>query len=399
MFLVILPLSVSDSHLVDGWVTVFRALKGAPACHLVFVPTPLMRTKARYAAAAVQGYCASAEVHALESEPKGEFPKASNDHFKGAMFIRQKLGARANLPFIWMEMDALPLVEDWAGKLYQAYVMEANNSGFMGTLTPMVRDIKKVPNDTPQKDLAKVLASTKGTLVTTDDDLYMEGVGIYPANFDRAVDKQYIHTKGAPFDQKLRPYMKRNWHNTELIQSRWRTRNYAIDPESGEVLGEDSPDNPHGTIHAGPVHETTVLFHGCKDTSLQKILAKSRGVEIRPVEEMAERPLTAVAQPKKIEIPASRKVATKKVSGFKPFGTPAVENKPKPSAMLMVPTGEPVTVETLVAKVSSEEKPRSLKQWAAAFGVSQPELEQVVNSPESGLHLVGLGKFVRMKAA
>lgn len=391
MFLVILPLSVSDSHLVDGWVTVFRALKGGMKCHFVLVPTPMMRTKAKYAAAAMQGFCASVEVRSLETEPQGDFPRASNEHFKGAMFVRSKLDkARKALPFIWMELDALPIIEGWDTKLHHEYALECNGAGWLGTLVPMVKDVKKIPRETPHKDIPDLLKKTKGTLIIDEEDLYMEGVGIYPANFDALTERQWMFTRGAAFDQKLAPYAKRNWHNTDQIQSRWRTGNYTIDSESGEVTGEDLPSNPHGTVHAGPIHASTVLFHGCKDTSLQQIIAESRGMEIRQVEEMVEVPVVKVAQVTK----AVSEGSSKKANIPKAF---RITPKAKPNTQAGA-NDDTLTVEDVLAKLAENPSNRRLDQWAADLNVSQETLKELVQNSEGRLKLTGVAHWLKAAA-
>lgn len=390
MFLVILPLSVSDSHLVDGWVTVFRALGGAPKCHFVLVPVPVMRTKAKHAAAAMQGFCASVEVRPLEIEPQGEFPRASNEHFKGAMLIRGQLSKdKKTIPFIWMELDALPIIEGWDVKLLHGYALECNNSGWYGVLAPVVKEIKKISVETPFKEIPEALKSIKGKLIIDEEDLYMEGVGVYPWNFDVLTDRQWRYTKGDAFDQKLRPYAKRDWHNTDLIQSRWRTGNYEIDPESGEVSGKDLPSNPHGTIHSGPIHAGVVLFHGCKDTSLQEIIAESRDVKIVPVETMNQAPAVQVA-------PATKAATV----GVKKRNIPAASFK-LPMKRVQQDTKDEttdssaLTVDRVVDLVQKSPKNLRVDLWAKELGVKTEQLIQLVKNSEGRLKLTSVARWLK----
>src|SRR5687767_3737801 len=111
-----------------------------------------------------------------------------------------------------MELDALPIIEGWDVKLQHEYALECNNSGWMDVLAPVVKIIKTISNETPFKDIPEVLKKTDGKLINDKEDLYMERVVIYPADFDAQTQRQWKYTKGDDFDQKLRHYAKRFFH-------------------------------------------------------------------------------------------------------------------------------------------------------------------------------------------
>jgi hypothetical protein len=439
MLTIFVPVSHADQALIDGWVSTFRAIGGAPKCHVVISPTPMMRSKATYMAGALQGYALSVETVPLEIEPKGGYPKVANMHFMYTMLNRRKLDkGRATMPFLWMELDSTFTVPNADSQIWTQYLVECGGSGFLGVLMPYIQDIRQVPRGTDPMKVEPVR-------VVNDNDPYMEAICVYPADFDDMVDRMYVNVDGKEgWDQKLRNYAKRNWHVTDLIQHRWRTHNYRL--VDGAIVGDNHPSNPHGTDHSGPIYSNTVLFHGCKDTSLFQILCEAYGSKIEPVEKLgANRKPEAVAMPKTFQANSPVVPVNPQKAVFKPYsphGTPAqtpkqslqiptVTSAPKPVAAspeepqghefqnsysdseedvfpeapgIFTQTPDPVLpvvdgLKPVVDRLQSNSgKSIMLKKLAKETGIKYQDLKAMAAAPNSGLQVKGPAEWVSLAA-
>lgn len=439
MFTIFVPVSHSDQGLIDGWVSAFRAVGGAPKCHVVISPSPMMRAKGTYIAGALQGYALSVETVPLEVEPKGGYPKVANTHFMYTMLNRRKLDrGRSTMPFLWMELDSTFTVPNADSQIWTKYLVECGGTGFMGVLMPYIQDIRQVPVGT---DPMKV----EPTRVVNENDPYMEAVCMYPGDFDDMVDRMYMNVDGKEgWDQKLRHYAKRNWHSTDLIQHRWRTHDYQI--KDGAIVGQNHPSNPHGTDHSGPIYANTVLFHGCKDNSLFKILCESYGSTIESVEKMGANRVPEAKAAQKVFVPKPEGIPTNPMKAvFKPHvphGTPhpvaktetfqlaKVASQPVPEKVEVTPPDpsydyQPTYTETEDAppeapgifshtpdpvpqndplqpakSLLSQNKGKAimLKKLAKESGIKYQDLKAMAVSPTSGLNVKGPAEWVSLAA-
>jgi len=176
---------------------------------------------------------------------------------------------RINVPFLWLEPDAIPLKAGWLTAINEAYAK--CGKGFMGRMYAC---------DNP--GLPKKL---------------MSGIGVYPANSvdiigEFAVGKLAWDVGAASVILPLAA-------NTPLIQHFWGTVNMA--PTFAEKKTASSSIN---TFTLANIQPEAVIFHRNNDGTLVRILRRKSGLNIKE-----ERPLLIV-------IPACNKdveLATKNV--------------------------------------------------------------------------------------
>jgi hypothetical protein len=174
--------------------------------------------------------------------------------------------------------------ETWYDELHTFYMMECGGHGFGGVIRPRIVDIAPRPRVSPGVTPPPHVPN----YMELPDDPYMEGVCIYPGNYEQMVDGMFrgIDTKMG-WDERLRNYFRRDWHNTDLIAHHWRAVNYR--EEDGQLLCDDGPDNQFGTKHGGVVKERACLIHGCKDDSLAKLILKWHGAEMIDLDQFSHK--------------------------------------------------------------------------------------------------------------
>ena len=250
---IIVPVSAHDKHLLPAFTDCLLKFGGLEEHPVLFFPLPAAKEETFVAAERL-----GAEVHPLEQNYEGGSPLAPNRHFANTVFALGQMGNTS--PFLWMELDMLPVKPRWAVALFEDY--RYGGTPFRGAVV-----------DTPFND--------NGTLVFRSGDTMMMGTGIYPPNMDRDerikplladLTKPGIWNPPDAFDVYLRWVIKNiGVSNTPLISDMWATQNYRM---AEGMLICDSVDHGDRVVRAreGSVSLKALLVHGCKDGSLARLL-------------------------------------------------------------------------------------------------------------------------------
>jgi hypothetical protein len=250
---IIVPVSAHDKHLLPAFTDCLLKFGGLEEHPVLFFPLPAAKEETFIAAERL-----GAEVHPLEQNYEGGSPLAPNRHFANTVFALGQMGNTS--PFLWMELDMLPVKPRWAVALFEDY--RYGGTPFRGAVV-----------DTPFND--------NGSLVFRSGDTMMMGTGIYPPNMDRDerikplladLTKPGIWNPPDAFDVYLRWVIKNiGVSNTPLISDMWATQNYRM---AEGMLICDSVDHGDRVVRAreGSVSLKALLVHGCKDGSLARLL-------------------------------------------------------------------------------------------------------------------------------
>jgi hypothetical protein len=258
---IIVPVSAHDKHLLPAFTDCLLKFGGLEEHPVLFFPLPAAKEETFIAAERL-----GAEVHPLEQNYEGGSPLAPNRHFANTVFALGQMGNTS--PFLWMELDMLPVKHRWAVALFEDY--RYGGTPFRGAVV-----------DTPFND--------NGSVVFRSGDTLMMGTGIYPPNMDRDerikpllmdLTKPGIWNPPDAFDVYLRWVIKNiGVSNTPLISDMWATQNYHRTAEG--IVCESVKHDRVVRERGGLVNRSAVLVHGCKDGSLAKLLLGD--AEARPV--------------------------------------------------------------------------------------------------------------------
>jgi hypothetical protein len=252
------PVSNHDKHLLPTFVKVLQHFGGLEEATICFFTTPSAKAEAHEAAAAL-----NATVHTFEVDFAGGWPVASGAQFAATVFTIPNIGW--NGPWLWMELDMLPVKRGWVQAIRNGYTL--CGSPFMGNVVPTAW-------------------VEEGKLVVKEDDLMMMGCGVYPANMDRDqrfrpllsdLVKPADRNPHTPFDFYLRHAMRQaGFANTTLIADMWQTHEYKRTGKgiTCKPVPLDKPRRERG----GLVPPEAVLVHGCKDGTLAELLLRSHEI-------------------------------------------------------------------------------------------------------------------------
>lgn len=264
-----IPVSAHDKHLLPQFVKVlqhFGGLEDTPVC---FFATPSAKLEAHEAAAAL-----NATVHTFEVDFAHGWPVASGMQFAATVFTLPRIGWQG--PWLWMELDMLPVKKGWLQSLRNGYAI--CGKPFMGNVVPTAW-------------------TENGKLVVKEDDLMMMGCGVYPANMH--ADERFRplladlvkappRNPNTPFDFYLRhPMRHAGIANTGLIADMWQTCEYKRTSKgiTCQPVKLDKPRRERG----GLVPSEAVIVHGCKDGTLAELLLGSKSTLDTAFEKFAVR--------------------------------------------------------------------------------------------------------------
>lgn len=261
---IVIPVSRHDSHRLEKLVDVLLRFGGLEDHSIMFHPTP-DAVEETYRQAGRMGLYRP-EIVPTDRNFVGGAPAACNQHFASAVFALGKQGNR--LPWLWFEVDMLPVCADWAAKLQREYY--AAGKPLMGTVVQL-----------PYWNF-----DTK-TLTLNSGDLMMMGCSVYPHGMEKdqnlsplVLSLSYPPPRNpeGPFDVFLRHGFKHaGWSDTKLISDQWNTCNYRS--ENGQWVCESMPVGERFRQRGGVISPDAVLVHGCKDDSLYELVMGQRQAE------------------------------------------------------------------------------------------------------------------------
>lgn len=301
----VVPVSQADFHQLDGWMSVYRALGGTPKHPITFIPVPSLAALTEQAASSIGSLAAEVKILPLHLDFIKPWPHGPNEHFYWSIFrlFTPRHGIENKLPWLWCELDALPMVHGWLDQLEVEYMMTfQQNPGYLGIVRPMPKPMGQ------------------GRIIRDPNDPYMTGVCIYPPDFTAQTDGQWrslitqvvfrdeptdgrggvtptVQPAVEPWDQMLRNYMRKHWAQSHLMDDRWRTLNYR-EVGGGRIICDSAPNNPFGADLSGEINPRAVLVHGCKDESLARLILARNGATLGSISQLpVVKPVCAQSQP------------------------------------------------------------------------------------------------------
>jgi hypothetical protein len=247
-----LPVSQSDASRLPLLVDVLLHHGNLGNHNITLYPTAAVATAAEEAAARLRTVCYDVTVHTLANF-EGGWPKAPNAHWASvATHLHHSLNQH---PWLWLEVDAVPMDAQWANKLQQEY----NACG-----KPLLGPVRQT-----------VYRRESGEVYHIEGDNMMLGVAVYPnwllnvqelAPLMRDFIKLPDQSPDQPFDVYLRWVFSRlGWAHTNAIGHEWRTTDYSMTISGLKCSNKDELE------HLVDV-EGKLIIHGCKDDSLYNLI-------------------------------------------------------------------------------------------------------------------------------
>lgn len=253
----VIPVSQSDVHLLPLFTDALVKLGHVGQHSMLLVPTPTVQEAAQEHANKLRTICDNVQVVATPADFQGGWPAGPNNHWYWTVSYLDSIKLRE--PWLWLEVDAVPLKPRWATLLQEAYF--AADKSFFGYVKPV-----------------KFISQADSSVYNKPGEDFLLGVAIYPPGIsgDEHI-KPLFNNLGRrvplaikePFDLYLRWVMKkRGVHSTTLITDLWRTCNYRH--QGARIVCDPVAEEKHAK--GGVVPVDALLVHGCRDGSLHRLI-------------------------------------------------------------------------------------------------------------------------------
>jgi len=162
--------------------------------------------------------------------------------------------------FLWFELDTVPMRENWLDLIAFEYYADT---------TRAVKEKREPLIYLGVKE--RVYEGKNGELVPESVTGHrMAQVGVYSTKICSAPVLNSLSVSNRHWTHIIQWYVVNRMKESNLIQNNWRTEKYR---NINEEMVCDSISNLAWDVHWNkPVSENAVLIHGCKDSSLVKLL-------------------------------------------------------------------------------------------------------------------------------
>lgn len=259
---IVLPVSHADATRLPLLVDVLLHHGNLGNHSISIYPTAVVAAAAEEAAARLRTACYDVAVHVLENF-EGGWPKAPNAHW--ASVVRHLHHSGNQHPWLWLEVDAVPMTAQWANELQQRY----NACG-----KPLLGPVRQT-----------VYRKMDGGVYHIDGDEMLLGVAMYPNWLLNVTELKPLlndflkagNAPDQPFDVYLRWAFKRmGWAHTDAIKHCWRSTEYR------QTITDLSFKNSDYLLES--IYDAPLIIHGCKDESLYNlILNQTKTAQATPV--------------------------------------------------------------------------------------------------------------------
>jgi len=241
---IIIPVSRTDVHMLPIFTDVLLHHGNLHNHSIILFPTEPCTAEADTAANRLRQICPSVSVQPLP-DFQGGWPKAPNAHWAHALRHLRSTGNTE--PWLWLEVDTVPMVSNWAEQVQREY----NACG-----SPLLGHVRQT-----------VYRNEDGSVYHMDGDEMLLGVAMYSPVFGegevdpliRDLLRGPFEAPDEPFDVYLRWAMKRvGWSHTGLVAHCWKSTGWI----GMTYLNEDGDQR---LLHSDVM---PALIHGCKDESL-----------------------------------------------------------------------------------------------------------------------------------
>lgn len=274
--LAVIPISLKDAHLAESFQKALKKFHPGANHSALIVASPAAKELAVNLGRNLQDSFSQLALEIFTADNNQDWPRACNFYFQQAVRLVPKY-AKPNQGFLWLELDSVPVTNNWMDILEQEYYSDSqiahqerrNTYRFMGATEQTI------------KSFGGELNPTAGH--------HMASVGVYPADFGitcpvlNGLQNQNVH-----FSVHLKWYttIHKNvpqLNVTKFIQNNRDTEKYR--EENGQIICDTVagiPRNAFGVEWNNPLSRDTVLLHGCKDGSLIEVVSADRKVEWTP---------------------------------------------------------------------------------------------------------------------
>jgi hypothetical protein len=246
--LLVIPVTKADQHLAKPLLSLMVKLGGVRPHKILFEFSNLIPGELRSELHELGAQCGEIFSRELKTTDERGWPRSANSIFCETalhVFTEKSYGEAS---WYFFELDNTPMRRDWAGQLQTEY------------------NLAKMPC------MGVVNKTIRGTAtLRKQDGSHLVGTAIYPVDmWSRVRLCKHLNMLVDPFDVAMQWEVVPISHHTDLIQHSWGTHKYS--KRGARIECKPVSNRPGCEDYANPISPRAVVVHGCKDSSLAKIV-------------------------------------------------------------------------------------------------------------------------------
>ena len=246
--LIVIPVTKSDQHLAVPLLSLMVKLGGVRPHKILFEFSSLISGDLRSELHELGAQCGEIFSRELKTTDERGWPRSANSVFSETalhVFEEKSYGEKS---WYFFELDNTPMCRGWVQKLQDEY--ELARLPCMGVVNKTIRGTAELRKQ---------------------DGSHLVGTSIYPADlWSRVKLCRHINMLTDPFDVVMQWETVKISHHTELIQHSWGTHKYS--KKGARIECKAVANRPGSSDYANPGSPRAVVVHGCKDSSLAKLV-------------------------------------------------------------------------------------------------------------------------------
>jgi len=245
--LLTIPVTKADQHLAKPLLSLMVKLGGIRPHKMLLEFSQTVPGEVRKELEELGAQCGEMYSRELKTTDERGWPRSANAVFNETALHVFEDRSYNEAAWYFFELDNTPLCRDWVQKLQDEYNLA--KMPCMGVVNKTVRGVGPLRKQ---------------------DGTHLVGTSIYPVDlWTRVKLCKHLNTLPDPFDVAMQWEVVPMSHHTELIQHNWSTAKYS---RKGARI-TCSPAGSNGSAdYANPVSPRAVVLHGCKDSSLAKLV-------------------------------------------------------------------------------------------------------------------------------
>jgi len=267
-----IPVSRHDRHLIPNFVKSLESFKPGSDHEVIIFGSREVEQDVLELDKKIKHLFDASETLIIDDTMLG-WPMSCNFYFQ--QLCRHIAGKKDADAFMWFELDTTILKNNWLDIISAEYYADT---------TKAVKEKRSPRIYLGAKE--RVYEGKNGELLPESlAGQRMAPIGVYSKEICLSPVLNSMSMSNRHWTHIIQWYVVKQLNDSNLIQNNWRTKNYR---HEGENIVCDSDANLAWDIHWNkPVDKSAVLVHGCKDSSLFKLLLDNSNDDMKMIKNLS----------------------------------------------------------------------------------------------------------------
>jgi len=267
-----IPVSRHDRHLIPNLVKSLESFKPGTDHEIIIFGSREVEQDVLELEKKIKHLFVSSETLIINDTMLG-WPMSCNFYFQ--QLCKHISGKKDTDAFMWFELDTTIIKSNWLDTITDEYYADTTKAIKEKRLPSIYLGARE-----------RVYEGRNGELLPESlAGQRMAPIGVYSKEICLSPVLNSLSLTNRHWTHVIQWYVVKRLKNSQLIQNNWRTKNYRHEQEN---IVCDSDANLAWDIHwNNPLNDNAVLVHGCKDSSLFKLLLNNNNNDMKMIKNLS----------------------------------------------------------------------------------------------------------------